>query len=55
MLEKETRQLQRNLLKRDKISNELRWIWFFGLCVENLEMGKNGKAGLEPDMEKCRG
>lgn len=27
----------------------------FGRCVENLEMGKNGKAGLEPDMEKCRG
>ena len=55
MLEKETRQLQRNLLKRKKTRKELRWIWFFGRCVENLEMGKNGKAGLEPDMEKCRG
>ena len=45
----------RHLLNCKKTRKELRWIWFFGRCVENLEMGKNGKAGLEPDMEKCRG
>ena len=47
MLEKETRQLQRNLLKRKKTRKELRWIWFFGRCVENLEMGSTETLAKE--------